>query len=90
MYGTDEHIGTHFKWLRNKMRRLPPVHQATLRLVIEHLARVAAHHDQNKMDPKNISIVFASLLFGEDEIPNGADVISLTSGKVRNCLSKDI
>lgn len=47
------------------------------------------------MDPKNLSIVFGTLLFGEDEIPKGVDVITLTQGKVsihasRSHLSPDM
>lgn len=79
---TEEHITNGFKVIRNKMRRLPPVHQATLRLIIEHLARVASHSNQNKMDAKNLAIVFGAVLFGEDEIPKGADVLTMTQGKV--------
>lgn len=66
------------------MRRLPPVHQATLRLLIEHLARVAAHRDRNKMDPKNLSIVFGGLLFGDDDMPKDGNVLSVAHTKVRN------
>lgn len=65
------------------MRRLPPVHQATLRLLIEHLARVAAHKDRNKMDPKNLSIVFGGLLFGEDEMPKDGNVLTVAQTKVK-------
>ncbi|KIO21145.1 hypothetical protein M407DRAFT_29203 [Tulasnella calospora MUT 4182] len=77
----EEHIQNGFKVLRNKMRRLPPVHQATLRMLIEHLARVAARRDQNKMDPKNLSIVFGGLLFGEDEMPKDGNVLTVTQTK---------
>ncbi|KAG8983985.1 hypothetical protein FRB94_009703 [Tulasnella sp. JGI-2019a] len=77
----EEHIGSNFLLLRGKIRRLPPIHQATLRLVLEHLARVAAHCAQNKMDPKNLSIVFGTLLFGEDDVPIGTDLLSITAQK---------
>ncbi|KAG9018047.1 hypothetical protein FRB90_012550 [Tulasnella sp. 427] len=77
----EEHIQNGFKVLRNRMRRLPPVHQATLRLLIEHLARVASHRDRNKMDPKNLSIVFGTLLFGEDEMPKDGNVLAVTQTK---------
>jgi len=75
----EEHITSDFLWVRSKIRRLSPIHQATLRLVIEHLARVASHQSQNKMDAKNLSIVFGTLLFGEDEMPT--DVLSISTWK---------
>jgi hypothetical protein len=68
--------------LRGKMRRLPAVHLATLRTVVEHLARVAAASDKNKMDAKNLAIVFGSVIFGEDEMPKGGDLLSVQSWKV--------
>lgn len=64
------------------MRRQPLVHQATLRIVIEHLARVSAHCQDNKMDTKNLSIVFGTQIFGEDEMPKGADVLTIANWKV--------
>jgi hypothetical protein len=64
------------------MRRLPPVHFAVLKAVIEHLARVAAL-SENKMDAKNLAIVFGWVIFGEDELPMGGDLLSVQTGKVR-------
>ncbi|KAG8906807.1 hypothetical protein FRB99_006074 [Tulasnella sp. 403] len=77
----EDHIASNFRHLRGKMRKLPPVHQATLRLVIEHLARVASHSSTNKMDAKNLSIVFGALLFGEDEMPKDATALTMTQTK---------
>jgi hypothetical protein len=68
--------------LRSKMRRLPPVHQATLKAILEHLSRVAAHHEKNKMDSKNLAIVFVGVVFGEDEIPKGLDILTVQTWKV--------
>lgn len=65
------------------MRRLPPVHQATLKAILEHLARVAARAEKNKMDVKNLAIVFGSVIFGEDELPKGGDLLAMQSWKVR-------
>ena len=31
---------------------MPPIHQSTLRVIVEHLSKVAAHSTQNKMDAK--------------------------------------
>lgn len=63
------------------MRRLPPVHQATLKAILEHLARVAAHSEKNKMDVKNLAIVFGGVIFGEDDLPKGGDLLSMQSWK---------
>uniref|UniRef100_A0A0W0FAQ9 Rho-GAP domain-containing protein n=1 Tax=Moniliophthora roreri TaxID=221103 RepID=A0A0W0FAQ9_MONRR len=76
-----EHQSNNFILLRSKMRRLPPVHQATLKALVEHLARVASHSEKNKMDPKNLAIVFGGVIFGEDEIPKGVDLLSVQSFK---------
>lgn len=65
------------------MRRLPVIHQATLKLIVEHLARVAERHERNKMDAKNLAIVFGAVIFGEDELPKGGDLLSVQSWKVR-------
>ena len=64
------------------MRRLPPVHQATLKAIVEHLAHVAANCDRNKMDAKNLAIIFSSVIFGEDEVPKQMDLLSIQSWKV--------
>ncbi|KAF5377182.1 hypothetical protein D9615_006332 [Tricholomella constricta] len=76
-----EHISNNFMLLRSKIRRLPPVHQATLKAILEHLARVVAFSEKNKMDPKNLAIVFGGVIFGEDEIPKGGDLLSVQSWK---------
>ena len=34
------------------------------------------------MDPKNLAIVFGSVIFGEDEIPKSVDILSIQSWKV--------
>ncbi|KAF5312338.1 hypothetical protein D9619_002972 [Psilocybe cf. subviscida] len=78
----DEHIANNFMLLRSKMRRLPPVHQATLKAIIEHLARIASRSDKNKMDPKNLAIVFGSVIFGEDEMPkDGINLLTVQTTK---------
>ncbi|KAK7058359.1 hypothetical protein VNI00_001993 [Paramarasmius palmivorus] len=76
-----DHQSNNFMLLRAKMRRLPPVHLATLKALVEHLARVASHSDKNKMDPKNLAIVFGGVIFGEDEIPKGVDLLNVQSFK---------
>lgn len=58
------------------------MHQATLRAIVEHLARIAANSEKNKMDVKNLAIVFGGVIFGEDELPKGGDLLSMQSWKV--------
>ncbi|KAG9104592.1 hypothetical protein FRC06_001058 [Ceratobasidium sp. 370] len=80
--GRSEHVKNGFLVLRGRLRRLPGVHQATVRVVVEHLARVAGRAQKNKMDARNLAIVFGSVVFGEDEIPRGSsDLLSVGSMK---------
>ena len=67
----------HFSQMRSKIRRLPTIHRETLRTIVEHLARVAARSEKNKMDIKNLAIVFSNVIFGEEEIPKGVDLLSV-------------
>jgi hypothetical protein len=53
-----------------------------LKAIVEHLARVAALSEKNKMGPKNLAIVFGGVIFGEDEIPKGGDLLSVQAWKV--------
>jgi hypothetical protein len=39
------------------------------------------------MDAKNLAIVFGAVIFGEDEIPKGGDLLSVQSWKVSRSLS---
>ncbi|TDL28854.1 hypothetical protein BD410DRAFT_760544 [Rickenella mellea] len=77
----EQHVSNNFVFLRGKIRRLPAVHQATLKTIVEHLARVAAHSEKNKMDPKNLAIIFAAVIFGEDEMPKNGDLLSMQNWK---------
>ena len=71
-----------FLFLRGKMRRLPPVHLATLRAIVEHLARIAANCEKTKMDSKNLAIIFGGFIFGEDDVPKTVDLLSIQNWKV--------
>lgn len=81
----SNHVANHaangFVTLRSKIRRLPGVHKASLKALVEHLSRVASHSDKNKMDAKNLAIVFSPVVFGEDEIPQG-DLLNVQPTKV--------
>ncbi|KAJ9097835.1 hypothetical protein QFC19_006625 [Naganishia cerealis] len=46
------HIGSNFSAIRAKLVKLPPIHQNTFRVILEHLSRVAVHSEKNKMDAK--------------------------------------
>ncbi|KAF9023411.1 hypothetical protein BDZ89DRAFT_955713 [Hymenopellis radicata] len=76
-----EHQSNNFAVLRSKMRRLPIVHQATLRALLEHLARVVSFYEKNKMDARNLAIVFGGVIFGEDEMPKAGDLLSIQNWK---------
>jgi hypothetical protein len=78
-----DHAANGFVVLRSKIRRLPGVHRASLKALVEHLFRVASHADKNKMDAKNLAIVFSPVVFGEDEIPQG-DLLNVQPTKVRS------
>ena len=49
--------------LRGKHR--PPIHQVTLKVILQHLSKVAEHSDQNKMTAANLSVVFSPCLLSE-------------------------
>ncbi|KAJ3502317.1 hypothetical protein NLJ89_g8943 [Agrocybe chaxingu] len=84
----EEHLSNNFVLLRSKIRRLPPVHQATLKALLEHLARVVAKCDKNKMDAKNLAIVFGGVIFGDDEMPKGGDLLSVQT--IKDSLMEDL
>lgn len=58
------------------------MHQVTLKTILEHLAKIAANHATNKMDVRNLAIVFGAVIFGEDELPKNGDVLSISTFKV--------
>lgn len=74
--------------MRSKIRRLPPIHRETLRAVVEHLSRVAAFSEKNKMDIRNLAIVFSTVIFGEEDIPKGGDLLSVQNTKVLDLSSR--
>ncbi|KAL5495565.1 hypothetical protein ACEPAI_1028 [Sanghuangporus weigelae] len=86
--GLEEHVQNNFLFLRGRLRRLPAVHQATLKALVEHLARIAANSERNKMDPKNLAIIFGGVVFGEDELSKASDLLAMQSWK--DSLMEDI
>lgn len=74
---TDLHLANHMEFLRAKIRRLPPIHQATLRVLLEHLAKIILHQAQNRMDAKNLAVVFGPVVLGDEPLPPDVNVLSL-------------
>ncbi|KAI0035293.1 hypothetical protein K488DRAFT_76750 [Vararia minispora EC-137] len=77
----DDHNSNNFAVIRSKIRRLPTVHRNSLKAVVEHLARVASHSDKNKMDAKNLAISFGTVVFGEEDIAQGNDLLAVSTAK---------
>lgn len=69
-HSLDEQLANGFAALKSRIRRLPPIHQVTLRVIIEHLARIASHADTNKMTAKNLSVIFGPVLLSEGDRAN--------------------
>ncbi|WWC64114.1 uncharacterized protein I303_106722 [Kwoniella dejecticola CBS 10117] len=65
----ESHIESNFSSLRARLRRLPPIHQTTFQAIIEHLGRINEKSATNKMDAKNLAVVFNSVLFGQEQTP---------------------
>ncbi|KDN48220.1 RhoGAP-domain-containing protein [Tilletiaria anomala UBC 951] len=61
----DEHVQAGFPMLKSRIRRAPSINQVTLKAIVEHLARVAAHADENKMTASNLAVVFGPVLLSE-------------------------
>lgn len=74
---TDRHMANNFAMIRSKIRRLPGIHQATLRAMLEHLAKVSANQKSNKMDAKNLAVVFGPVLLGEEAPVAGLDILTM-------------
>ncbi|OAV90834.1 hypothetical protein PTTG_02184 [Puccinia triticina 1-1 BBBD Race 1] len=55
-----------FRLLLKRIRRLPPSHQATLKLLCAHLHRIASFSSLNKMTPSNLGLVFSPVVFLDD------------------------
>ena len=62
----EEHIKNGFTTFKSRIRRMPPIHQATLRALLMHLSYVAAHSDYNKMNISNLAVVFSPVILSEN------------------------
>ncbi|KAK9893436.1 hypothetical protein P389DRAFT_21288 [Cystobasidium minutum MCA 4210] len=55
-----------FKMLSKKLRKLPPSHQATAKMLVAHFARVLNHAAANKMSPQALALCLNPVLFTEE------------------------
>ena len=65
------------EFLRAKIRRLPPIHQATLRVLLEHLGKIILCQAQNRMDAKNLAVIFGPVVLGDEPLPPDVNVLTL-------------
>ncbi|PWN24474.1 RhoGAP-domain-containing protein [Jaminaea rosea] len=72
-HSLEEQLANGFATLKGRIRRLPAIHQVTLRTIIEHLARVAAQAEENKMTARNLSVIFGPVLLSEADRPTPAN-----------------
>ncbi|WFD29433.1 hypothetical protein MSPP1_000442 [Malassezia sp. CBS 17886] len=63
----DEHIRSGFAIFKSRIRRMPPIHQATLRALVMHLAQVARESEMNKMTASNLALIFSPVVLAESD-----------------------
>ncbi|CAO1625261.1 unnamed protein product [Parajaminaea phylloscopi] len=86
-HSLEDQLANGFAALKGRIRRLPPIHQVTLRSIVEHLAKVAAHSSTNKMTAKNLSVVFGPVLLSEGDPPSAPSGPTGGLGAVSQVLS---
>lgn len=79
--------------VRRELKRLPAAHYVTLKYLLQHLHRVADRSELNKMNPFNLSSVFAPSLFcpaqvGIETLQTGTVLLELMIIQVRNLFPK--
>ncbi|WVO15309.1 hypothetical protein L204_102965 [Cryptococcus depauperatus] len=84
----QDDINIKFKALRKRLAQLPPIHQTTFQAIIEHLGRVHAQSEVNRMGAKNLAVVFNSVIFGQDHLPSDGNVLNMNRGM--NTLLEDL
>jgi hypothetical protein len=45
--------------------------------MLEHLAKVDANQEFTRMDAKNLAVVFSTVIFGEESLPSGIDILHI-------------
>lgn len=63
------------KTLRKLIKELPSYYYETLRFLVRHLKTVADHSDKNKMEPRNLALVFGPTLVRTSE-DNMTDMVT--------------
>ncbi|KAM5289010.1 rho GTPase-activating protein 9 isoform 2-T2 [Ctenodactylus gundi] len=68
---------------------MPKPNQDTLRFLLEHLCRVIAHSDKNRMTPHNLGIVFGPTLFRPDQETSDPAAHALYPGQLVQLMLTD-
>ncbi|KAM9439537.1 rho GTPase-activating protein 29-like isoform 2-T2 [Clarias gariepinus] len=63
--------------IRDLLRHLPPAHYRTLHFLITHLHRVSEHAEENKMDARNLGIIFGPTLIKPRQLDADVSLSSL-------------
>ncbi|KAF7692267.1 rho GTPase-activating protein 29-like isoform X2 [Silurus meridionalis] len=63
--------------IRDLLRHLPPAHYRTLHFLITHLHRVSTHAEENKMDARNLGIIFGPTLIKPRRLDSDVSLSSL-------------
>ncbi|XP_060722860.1 rho GTPase-activating protein 29-like isoform X1 [Tachysurus vachellii] len=63
--------------IRDLLRLLPPAHYRTLHFIITHLHRVSEHAEENKMDTRNLGIIFGPTLIKPRRLDSDVSLSSL-------------
>lgn len=72
--------------MREALKKLPQPHYNSLKFMIEHLNRVAAHHIVNKMTEHNLATVFApTLIATTPQITDLSQEIFMLSSLIQHC-----
>lgn len=82
----EEHIRNGFTFFKSRIRRMPPIHQATLRALLIHLSHVAAYAEKNKMTVANLAVIFSPVVLSE----TGHDTTSLAAATEEDRTMEDL
>ncbi|PVG02244.1 RhoGAP-domain-containing protein [Serendipita vermifera] len=86
----EKHLSSNLAMIRGKIRRLPPIHQATLRAILEHLTKVVANAKYNKMDAKNLAVVFGPVILGEEALSTPVDILTMSKDTLMEDLISNV
>ncbi|WFD05076.1 hypothetical protein MVES1_000402 [Malassezia vespertilionis] len=82
----EEHIRNGFAMFKSRIRRMPPIHQSTLRALLLHLVHVASHASKNMMTVSNLAVIFSPVvLFDADYVSS-----NLASAAEEDCAMEDL